>query len=249
MTDRCDYVERDGGITRVWHKTRCVERFETRKGTLVEMIDIPDWGISCFMNGVIQSSTCDEAIYHKTFVNAATKQLRADSSNVRVCIFGGGEGAIAREALLHPHVSHVDMIDWDEEVVDLFRMKFTQWGKGAWDDPRLRVQIADAFAVCNEPRDRHYDVVLVDLFDPEDTEEEKTRWISFLTRCLAWTTQSFAMYIGTHAPVIRSRTGIVRTLRALLRKEGFLTKLDYVYVPSFSGYSLFLSGRREGSKV
>ena len=246
MTERCDYVERDGGITRIWHSTRCVERFNTRKGTLVEMIDIPVWGISCFMNGIIQSSTCDEEIYHKTFVSAASKLLRADSSNVRVCIFGGGEGAIAREALLDRRVTHVDMIDWDEEVVDLFRMKFTQWGKGAWDDPRLRVQFADAFAVCNEPRDRHYDVVLVDLFDLEDTEEDKTRWTEFLTRCLAWTRQSFAMYIGTHAPVIRSRSGIVRTLRAVLKKEGFLTKLVYVYVPSFSGYSVFLCGRRGG---
>lgn len=246
-TERGDYVERDGDITRIWHKTRCIERLNTRKETLVEMIDIPQWGISCFMNGVIQSSTCDEALYHSTFVEAAMKLLRTDSSNVRVCIFGGGEGATAREALASRQVTHVDMIDWDEEVVDLFRTKFPQWGGHAWDDPRLHVQIADAFAICQEQRDRRYDVVLVDLFDLDDTAEDRVRWSDFLTRCLAWTNQSFAMYIGTHAPVLHTRTGVVRALRAHIRKEGFTTKVVHVYIPSFSGYCVFLCGKRESA--
>ena len=134
------------------------------------------------------------------------------------------------------------MIEWDRGVVDLFQQRFPQWARGAWEDPRLTIQYEDAFLVCKEERTNRYDMVLVDLFDIEETD--LTKWKDFIQSASRWTRGSFAMYIGTQAPAVKTNGGSPRKLRRTLKDCGFMTKFKSFYIPSFNGYAIFLLGKR-----
>lgn len=78
-----------------------------------------------------------------------------------------GEGATAREVLKWP-VEKVDMFEWDKDVVEVFKEKYPQWANNAWNDRRLTVYYDDIFEVIKVSPDNKYDVIVIDLFDPED---------------------------------------------------------------------------------
>ena len=158
----------------------------THRGTAIKMIYTPELGISCYMDNKIQSSEFDEKEYHCALVDPIMQKLKPRS----VCIFGGGEGATAREVLKYEYVEHVLMIEWDKDVLELFIRRFPQWAKGAWQDKRLRIEIADAFTVCNDVR--QYDVIIVDLFDPADGQSLK--WFNFITHIVKWAQLGVAIY-------------------------------------------------------
>ena len=232
-----DYVEEnpDLAVTYTWHDTRLVFRMTTHRGVLLELVDRPVWGLSCFMDRVVQSCEADEAIYHKALLAPVHKQLKR-GADLKVCILGGGEGATAREVLKSEKVASVEMIEWDHDVIEAFSKRFTQWGKGAWDDARLTVTEADVFKVRKGYQ--AYDAVIVDLFEPEDTE----RWFKLLERAASWAKNTIMVYAGTHAPFVIKRGGILGKMRKVLRRAGFTTHISSEYVPSFQGYAVFLMG-------
>lgn len=169
--------------------------FKSKRGTLIEMVKCPTLGIACYMDNVIQSCEYDEKVYHRALVSNA---LNNKSNSKRVMIIGGGEGATAREVLKDDSVIHVDMYEWDEDVVELFKNHYPQWAMGAWDDSRLHLHYDDIFEViCNRPSEV-YDVIIIDLFDP--TNETANQLITLLTKLQSWLTPngSLVMYAGMY---------------------------------------------------
>jgi spermidine synthase len=165
----------------------------THRETRVEMIQCPTWGISCFMDGVIQSCEMDEAMYHISLVHPT---MITNPHAERVLIIGGGEGATAREVLKWTSVKQVDMYDWDKDVVQLFQSKYPQWAKGAWENEKLSLHFDNIFDVIMMPPDKPYDVIIIDLFDPE--EENVEQWKHLLRYIPRWMTPntSIVMYAG-----------------------------------------------------
>ena len=80
--------------------------------------------------------------------------MLAHPNPVTVCIAGGGEGATARETLRHNTVQRIVMIDLDAEVVDLCREYLEGHHQGAFDDPRLDLQINDASVYLKDTPER-----------------------------------------------------------------------------------------------
>ena len=241
MKQMITYEEEDPDLkaTYLWHNSRCLHRQTTHRGTLLEMIDRPVWGLTCYMDGVIQSCDIDQDLYHTTLVNSAFHYFFRNS-NARVCILGGGEGATAKKVLEQTNIAKVDMIEWDRDVLDMFQYKFPTWGKDVWDDERLTVYEEDAFNA--DRRRRSYHIVIADLFD--FTMEESDDWIVFLRRIGRWTKYCLTLYVGTHAPFLRTRDPVLRKIRRALQEIGFKTHLSSVYIPSFHGFAVFLTGVR-----
>ncbi len=241
------YLEHDP-VTRgsyIWNETTMLDARRTRRGILVEMVDRPHWGLTCYMNGVVQSSLADEEVYHKmltapAFAELALQQLPTPYS---FCVFGGGEGATVRELLVgRTDVAHVDMIEWDEEVVALFRERYPQWGKGVWNDRRLRVEFADAFEICEQNRHRQYDWLFVDLFDLDDNETN--RMTQFLQKVAPWTRHGITLYLTTQSPFPSLETPLFVLIKSFLAELGFDVMFDTQHVPSFHGYAVFLRAVR-----
>ena len=130
----------------------------------VEVLDTLDFGRALVLDGKTQSSEADEFVYHEALVHPA---MVTHPNPESVFIAGGGEGATLREALAHRSVKSAVMVDLDGEVVDICRRFLPNHHKGAFDDPRLELHFADARKYL-EDTPRAYDVILIDLPDPQE---------------------------------------------------------------------------------
>ncbi|WMS42535.1 polyamine aminopropyltransferase [Acuticoccus sp. MNP-M23] len=122
----------------------------------------PTFGKMMILDGAVQVTERDEFIYHEMMAHVA---LFAHGAVRRVLIVGGGDGGIAREVLRHRAVASITLVEIDGAVVDLCRAEFPAISAGAFDDPRLRVVIADGAAFVAGTEDR-FDVIIVDSPDP-----------------------------------------------------------------------------------
>ena len=147
-------------------------------------------GRTLFLDGEVQSSESDEAIYHESLVHPVMISVPS-ASRESVLIIGGGEGATAREVLKWPDVKHVTWIDIDGDLVDAC-LKHLGWVDPAiMDDPRLEFSAEDVRDFFTRTT-RTYDVVIIDLPDPDtddelgaqDTLQNTTFWLNVRT-CLA----------------------------------------------------------------
>lgn len=146
------------------------QRFEVSKVLFSEKTEFqdmvifenPKFGRVLVLDGVIQTTEKDEFIYHEMMVHTP---LLANGAAKRVLIIGGGDGGCLREALRHPGVEKVTMVEIDPTVVDLSREYLPKHSDGAFDDPRTDLVIADGLKYVAES-DEKFDVIIVDSTDP-----------------------------------------------------------------------------------
>lgn len=128
----------------------------------MEIVDTAAFGRALFLDGKIQSSELDEAVYHEALVQPA---MVLHPHPEQVLVIGGGEGATLREALRHPTVRRAVMVDIDSEAVAACREHLPAWHQGAFSDPRVQLLHRDARSYLEESSER-FDVVIVDVTDP-----------------------------------------------------------------------------------
>jgi len=182
--------------------------FNTEKAS-IDLITNPYYGRMLFIDGVLQSTSSDEKIYHGELV----KNMGEPS---RVLIAGGAEGALARQVLLGT-VSKVVMVDWDEELVSAMRTE--PFSCGAFDDPRLEVVHQDILEYLE--RAGSFDYVLLDLLDPADTE-----WICNVCNKALEKSSSLCMNAG-------GDKDIVMAIMNRLKRPGYYMTKRKISVPSF----------------
>lgn len=120
-----------------------------------------DWGRVMALDGIIQVCERDEFIYHEMLTHVP---MLAHGNAREICIIGGGDGGMLREALRHD-VDRVTMIEIDGAVVDLCKTYLPSISDGAFEDPRADLVIADGARFMAET-DRRFDVIIVDSTDP-----------------------------------------------------------------------------------
>ncbi|MBO6783936.1 MAG: polyamine aminopropyltransferase [Alphaproteobacteria bacterium] len=120
-----------------------------------------EWGRIMALDGIIQVCERDEFIYHEMLTHVP---LFAHGAAREVCVVGGGDGGMLREALKHP-VDRVTMVEIDGSVVELCKEYLPSISDGAFDDPRADLVIADGAAFMAET-DRSFDVIIIDSTDP-----------------------------------------------------------------------------------
>lgn len=245
------------GVEYHWRNAKIHKTLLTERGTVVEMVERPKWGMACYMNGEIQSCHFDEKIYHESLVHPA---MVSTFNPRRVLIVGGGEGATAREVLKWRSVECVDMYEWDQEVVELFRTSYPEWGKGVWDDSRLMIHYENIFDVIDQGPLNRYDVIIVDLFEPNYNVEQvmdNDMWVLFHKLAFYWLSPygSMTMYSGIRnhfadtSPSMKLRDpSILNYLTEnRYRINDMIVELDRkeiksykVFIPSYSGEAMFL---------
>jgi spermidine synthase len=238
------------GVEHSWHNVTIKDSIITHRGTKVEIIERPKWGLACYMDNSIQSAIVDERIYHESLVHPVMMSVK---ERKKVMIIGGGEGATAREVLKWTDVEEVDMFEWDRDVIELFRNKYPQWAQGAWNDPRLMINYSNIFDTIETPpkKSQKYDVIIIDLFEP--TEDNKEQWKILLKSLHNWVNVngSIVMYAGMRniTEKIQPYEKIIETIEFMEISPGHLIRdlslckeiIPYrVWIPSFSGESMFL---------
>ena len=146
-----DYLLADGGG---------LVKFNSGKAEII-IAETKKFGPMLFMDSVLQRATSDEYIYHEMLVHPVMSTV---DSPKRVCILGGADGCAIREVLRHPSVEHVDLVDWDEKLIEYLKVNGRMWHQGSLFDPRVHFHNLNVTDFVSTEK---YDVVIVDLFDPE----------------------------------------------------------------------------------
>ena len=114
------------------------------------------------LDDVVQTTEGDNFIYHEMLTHVP---ILAHGAAKRVLIVGGGDGGMARAALDHASVEHVTMVEIDGGVVEFSKEYLPMLSRGAFDDPRLELVIADGAEFMKTTKGG-YDVIIIDSTDP-----------------------------------------------------------------------------------
>ena len=147
--------------------TGCVYSAHTNSAHTV-VVDNPDYGRMLFLDGELQSSCSDEAIYHETLVHPIMRALNG-TDDKHVLVVGGAEGATVREVLRWgPNkVRRVDWVDIDPELVNVCRTHLRYANENVYENEMVRFHGCDIFEYLNRPDVGPYDVIILDLPDPD----------------------------------------------------------------------------------
>ena len=129
----------------------------------IVVADSKEFGRMLVLDGVFQTSVKDEFMYHESIVHIP---LFLHPNPKRVLIIGGGDGGSAREAVRHPEVESVAMVDIDGKVIELSKQYFPEISKAMVEEnPKLTVTVGDGIAFMRQA-ENYYDVIIVDCSDP-----------------------------------------------------------------------------------
>ncbi|WSQ10726.1 polyamine aminopropyltransferase [Streptomyces sp. NBC_01231] len=174
--------------------------------------------VGLFLDGRLRVGGRDEHRYHEALVQPAM-----NGPHARVLVLGGGDGLAAREALRHPDVRSVDIVEIDEAVVRLARQDpaLAELNGHVYGDARVRVNTADAFGWLRRAPSAAYDVVIADLPDPGITASTKLysrEFYDLVRRVLADDGR-----LAVHAGPVASRRRVFWTVDTTIRAAGLHT--------------------------
>jgi spermidine synthase len=200
---------------------------------VLDIVDTKEYGPMFFLDGVLQASIVDEYIYHEFLVHPAMAYAR---ENKVVCILGGGDGCAAREVLKWKSMDRIDLYDWDKELVGYFREHGKLWNRGSLKDPKVSYQNTDISSQFISSELSRYDVILVDLLDPEykDLESDTGFWQNLLKLVRRWRKEGGSIVIngGGVTPWQNGCFSLLLKLCRSLFPDLFVITYK-VFVPSF----------------
>ncbi len=222
------------------------------KQTPYQRIVVTKWNddYRLFLNGNIQFSSADEYRYHESLVHVAAARL---GSRERILILGGGDGMAVRECFKYGDVKEIDLVDLDAEMTSLFRDNKTlaRLNNGSLNDSRVTIHNTDGWNYLRECK-KYYDLIIVDLPDPENLEIGKLYTKSFYTAVAERLTTAGIMVVQATSPFFATDAFwcIANTIDAVpVRGHGdstqTLTVLPFhTNVPSFGEWGFVMAGTR-----
>jgi len=215
---------------------RATRRLETRRTPyqMIEVFDTPQWGKLFRLDGCYMTSERDEFFYHEPIVHVAAVTHPSPRSAL---VIGGGDGGSSEELLKHPSMQRVVMAELDHEVVRAAREHFGAVHRGAFDDPRLRVEIGDGFAhveqLAARPDGERFDLIVLDLTDP-DTPARQLYTPAFFQLAKSVLAPGGALMLHIGSPVFNPER--VRTLVSHLSGVFACVRPFGLYVPLYGAY-------------
>jgi spermidine synthase len=141
--------------------TRQLGEWQTRYQKMA-IYETPHYGKLFRLDGFNMTSEKDEFVYHENLIHPA---LTAHAAPKKVLIIGGGDGGSSEEALKHPSVEQVTMVEIDGDVIQVAKEHFKAVHNGVFDNPKLRVVVDDGMKYVRETQEK-FDLIALDLNDP-----------------------------------------------------------------------------------
>ena len=124
--------------------------------------ETPHYGKLFRLDGFNMTSEKEEFVYHENLIHPA---LAAHNAPKKVLIIGGGDGGSSEEALKHPTVEQVTMVEIDGEVIEVAKEHFRAVHNGVFDNPKLKVLVEDGMKYVRDTQEK-FDLIALDLNDP-----------------------------------------------------------------------------------
>ena len=192
-----------------------------------------------YLDGNLQFSSIDEYRYHEVLVHlpvAFSKTLE------RALIIGGGDGLAARELLKYSHIQSIDVVDLDSEVTTLATEQhlLVSLNENSLKDERVTVHNSDAWTWLAQSGDL-YDVIVIDLPDPESEDVAKLYSVAFYQRIARRLSVGGALITQATSPWFARRAfwSIGNTVEEVFEN----VRPAAVYVPSFGLWGFFIAAK------
>lgn len=202
-----------------------------------------------FLNGHLQFSSIDEYRYHEALVHPA---MSFAERREQVLILGGGDGLALREVLKYDQLAHVDLVDLDPMVTQIFKDNplLTKLNQHSLSSPKCQVYNQDAMTFLADSS-KLYDVILIDLPDPSVPDLAKLYSRSFYRLCARHLAAGGVLVSQSTSP-FRSREAfwcIAKTMESTQwgpQRQYSLNVLPYhTLVPSFGTWGFCLASREK----
>lgn len=192
-----------------------------------------------FLNGNIQFSSRDEYRYHEALVHPAMS-LAKNRDNI--LILGGGDGLAAREIFKYDDVRKVTLVDLDPEVIRFCRTNplVSALNKGSLDNDKMTIINQDAYKFLEET-DGQYDVIIIDLPDPNNESLNKLYTNLFYRLVYSRLSRNGMISIQSTSPYYAKDAywSIVKTVES----ENFSVASYHTFVPSFGDWGFTLASK------
>ena len=129
-----------------------LEKFTSKVGQFVEVMDIEEFGHALFIDHEIQVAEKDEKIYSSNFFKSS---YDLSKKNNNVAIIGGGDGGVAR-ACLENNSNYIDWFELDPEIVDACYRHLPRVCSKVKKSNKVKTFWGDAFKSIKEIEDSKY---------------------------------------------------------------------------------------------
>lgn len=197
--------------------------------------------VRLYLNGSLQLSSVDEYRYHEVLVHPT---MGYANNRDNILILGGGDGVAVKEVLKYEDVEEVTLVDLDPAVVELANNHrlLLELNEGALKDDRVKVINQDAFRFFEET-DEIFDVILVDLPDPNDESLNKLYTWEFYSLLRNHLSPNGAAMIQATSPVFARE--VYWTISETVASTGLHIENLHVDVPSFGNWGFIMASRKE----
>lgn len=229
------------GIVRFLDAERYEDEIIFSKTTRYQKIVLTRWrrDVRLFLDGNLQFSTVDEHRYHEALIHPA---LSLRGRPERALILGGGDGMAVREALKHPSLREVVLVDLDPEMTHLFSANplLRRLNGDSLRDPRVRVVNGDAMAFLSDDK-TSYDAIFMDLPDPNNLSLGKLYTKTFFRLALKRLRPGGLLATQATSPFYSREAFwcIVKTVRESF--PGGTVAPYHAYIPSFGEWGFVLA--------
>ncbi len=200
--------------------------------------------VRLFIDGNLQFSSIDEYRYHEPLVHIP---MLLAQHHAKVLILGGGDGLAAQAVMKHEGVKEITLVDLDPDMTQLAKTHpvLSRLNGNSLNDPRVKTINQDAYKFIEEGSDL-YDVILIDLPDPNNTGLGKLYTTAFY--------QMLQRRVSTGGMIISQSTSPYYAPEAFwcihrTMEEAFdQVQAMNVYVPTFGqwGFNLAFQNQRWG---
>ncbi|WP_226670436.1 polyamine aminopropyltransferase [Metabacillus litoralis] len=195
-----------------------------------------------FLDGQLQFSSSDEYRYHETLVHPT---MASAQSHQKVLILGGGDGLALRELQKYEDIKKMTLVDLDPAVIDLAKTnrELTTLNEQAFEDERVEVRNEDAFLFLQKQQTTFYDVILVDLPDPNNESLNKLYTLEFYQLLRNHLAPGGSIMIQATSPTFA--TEVYWSIDQTVKAAQLQTENLHVDIPSFGDWGFILAKRED----
>ncbi len=198
-----------------------------------------------YLDGNLQFSSIDEYRYHEVLVHLPAAFVGRLN---RALVIGGGDGLAARELLKYDSIDSIDIVDLDAGVTALSsaQPQIVALNKNSLKDDRVNIHHRDAWTWLAEAGDL-YDLVVIDLPDPENEDIAKLYSVAFYQRVARRLSAGGVVITQATSPWFARRAfwSIGSTLDVVYENVRPATS----YIPSFGLWGFFMAANHNLDKA
>ncbi len=196
--------------------------------------------VRLYIDGNCQFSTADEYRYHEALVHIP---MSVASGHSRVLILGGGDGLAVREILKYSDVQKIDLVDLDAGMIRICSTNpnITTINQNSLQSDKLFIHNTDAYEYLEASKEQ-YDVIIVDLPDPNSESLNKLYSNIFYRMCKNSLKDSGVMVVQSTSPYYA--TNAFWCINQTIESEGFYVKPYHLQVPAFGDWGFNMASKK-----